>query len=182
MPPRKLLWRICRDKPQLNGMLRFRSFVLALLLSALAAAAPVWKAFKSGPAHFVTVFPSIPQARSSQTDSPIGAVTTEIYTSTVAWGSYSVAYTELPGAAVRFAPDKVIQDAREGILQDAGAQQQSWVPINGGNELTYRAGPKQGWSQIFLVGNRLYVLDARVKVGTDRGRWVLPFFAKFASQ
>lgn len=163
-------------------MSSFRAFVLAVLLAGAAGGAPVWKAFKSGPAHFSTVFPSTPKASSSQTDSPIGAVTTQIYTSTVAWGSYSVAYTELPGAAVRFASDKVINEAREGILQDAGAQQQDWVPITGGNELTYRAAKKQGWSQIFLVGNRLYVLDARVKVGTDKGQWVMPFFAKFVSQ
>ena len=163
-------------------MSSFRAFVLALLLGALAVAAPAWRPFQSTPAHFSTVFPGAPKASSSQTDSPIGAVTTLIYTSTVSWGSYSVAYTELPGAAVRFASDKVVNDAREGILQDAGAQQQSWVPIPGGNELSYRTPQKQGWSQIVLVGNRLYVLDARVKVGTDKGQWVGPFFAKFASQ
>lgn len=153
-----------------------------MLLGAAAAAAPVWRPFSSPQAQFSAVFPSAPKASSSQTDSPIGAVTTQIYTSSVAWGSYSVAYTELPGAAVRFASDRVVQDAREAILQDAGAQQQSWVPVARGNELSYRTPKKQGWSQILLVGNRLYVLDVRVKVGIDKGQWVAPFFAKFSPQ
>jgi len=164
-------------------MSSFRAFVLVLLLGGVGtAAAPLWKPFNSAQAHFSTVFPSAPKASRSQTDSPIGAVTTQIYTSSVAWGSYSVAYTELPGVAVRFASEQVLNDARERILQDAGAQQQSWVPVTGGNGLSYRSPQKQGWSQIFLVGNRLYVLDARVKVGTDKEEWVLPFFAKFASR
>jgi len=159
-----------------------RTLILVLSVVAAALAAPAWKPFRSAQAHFSGVFPSAPKASQSQTDSPIGAVTTQIFTSQAPVGSYSVAYTELPGAAVRFASDKVVSDAREGILQDAGAQQQSWTPINGGYELGYASPKKQGWSQIFLVGNRLYILDARVKPGTDKGRWVLPFFAKFASQ
>ena len=163
-------------------MSSLRAFALLLLFVAIGAAAPLWRPFSSSPAHFSTVFPGPPKASSSQTESPIGSVTTQIYTSTVAWGSYSVAYTELPGAAVRFASEKVVQDARQGILDDAGARQQSWLPIAGGNELSYRAPKKQGWSQILLVGNRLYVLDVRVKPGTDKGQWVDPFFAKFASQ
>lgn len=153
-----------------------------MALWAVALAAPAWKPFRSLPAHFSGVFPSAPRVTQSQTDSPIGAVTTQIFTSTAKVGSYSVAYTELPGAAVRFAADKVVSDARDGILQDAGAQQQSWSQVNGGYELAYRAPKQQGWSQIFLVGNRLYVLDARLKPGTDKGQWVMPFFAKFASQ
>ncbi len=147
-----------------------------------ALAAPAWKSFQSVPAHFTGVFPAPPKPTQSQTDSPIGAVITQIYTSTVAVGSYSVAYTELPGAAVRFAGDRVLTDARDGILQDAGAQQQSWTAVNGGYELAYRSPKRQGWSQIFLVGNRLYVLDARLKPGTDKRQWVMPFFSKFASQ
>ena len=154
-----------------------RTYLLALVLSGWALAAPGWKPFSSARAHFSGVFPAVPKATQSQTDSPIGAVTTLIFSS----GGYSVAYTELPGAAVRFAADKVVSDARDAILQDAGAQQQSWIPVNGGNELAYRSAKNQGWSQIFLVGNRLYVLDARVKLGMDQGR-VMPFCAKFASQ
>ena len=154
-----------------------RTFILFLVLTGVVLAAPGWKPFTSAQAHFSGVFPGAPRATQSQTDSPIGAVTTLIFSS----GGYSVAYTELPGAAVRFAADKVVNDARAGILQDAGAQQQSWTPINGGHELAYRSVKNQGWSQIYLVGNRLYVLDARVKLGTDKGR-VMPFFAKFASQ
>ncbi|MFN8609016.1 MAG: hypothetical protein U0931_15890 [Vulcanimicrobiota bacterium] len=158
-----------------------RTFILVLLMSALAVAALAWKPYNYPPAHFSTVFPGPPKISTSQTDSPIGAVTTTVYTSTVATGSFSVAYTELPGAAVRFASDRVVSDARDGILQDARAQQVSWNPLNGGYELAYRAPKKQGWSQIFLVSNRLYVLDARVKLGTDKGQ-IIPFFAKFATQ
>lgn len=151
------------------------------MLGALALAAPVWKPYNYPPARFSTVFPGPPKISTSQTDSPIGSVTTLVYTSTTSLGSFSVACTELPGAAVRFASDKVVSDARDGILQDAGAQQLSWSPLNGGYELAYRAPKKLGWSQIFLVSNRLYVLDARVKNGTSRGQ-ILPFFAKFAAQ
>jgi hypothetical protein len=148
----------------------------------VAAAAPAWRPFSSSQAHFSGVFPSTPQATQSQTDSPIGAVVTQVFTSTVPVGSYSVASTELPGAAVQFAPDEVIEDARNGILRDAGAQQQGWTQVNGGHELVYRADKKQGWSQIFLVSNRLYVLDVRLKLGMDKSRWVTPFFARFAPQ
>lgn len=159
-----------------------RTFILVLFLGAVALAAPPWKPFTSVQAHFSGVFPGPPKVTRSQTESPIGAVVTQIFTASAAMGSYSVAYTELPGAAVRFASDKIISDTRAGILQDAGAQQQSWTSVNGGYELAYRAPKKQGWSQIFLVGNRLYVLDARVKPGTDKGQWVTPFFAKFSAQ
>jgi hypothetical protein len=158
-----------------------RTLILGLLLGTLALAAPAWKTYNYPQARFAAVFPGPPKASTSQTDSPIGAVTTQIFTSNVALGSFSVAYTELPGAAVRFASDKVVSDARDGILQDAGARLISWNPLNGGNELVYRAPKKQGWSQIFLVSNRLYVLDARVKLGTDKTQ-VIPFFAKFAPQ
>ncbi|MBX3169459.1 MAG: hypothetical protein KF760_18810 [Candidatus Eremiobacteraeota bacterium] len=159
-----------------------RTFILVLSVWALGLAAPAWKPFSSPQGHFSAVFPGAPKASSSQTDSPIGAVVTQVFTSTVAVGSYSVACTELPGAAVRFASDQIISDTRQGILQDAGAQQQSWAPLNGGYELAYRSPQKQGWSQIFLVGNRLYVLDARLKPGIDKRQWVTPFFAKFSAQ
>ncbi len=159
-----------------------RTLILVLALCGVVLAAPAWKPYTSQQAHFSGVFPGPPKATSSQTDSPIGSVVTQIYTSTTAVGSFSVAYTELPGAAVRFASDKVLNDTREGILQDAGARQQSWAPLNGGYELAYRSPKKQGWSQIFLVGNRLYVLDARVNPGTDRRQWVNPFFGKFSAQ
>ncbi|MBS2036547.1 hypothetical protein JST97_16260 [bacterium] len=158
-----------------------RTFILALLLVWSALAAPAWKPYSFPSAHYTTVFPAPPKISTSQTDSPIGAVTTVVYTSTFASGSFSVAYTELPGAAVRFASDRIVTDARDGILQDAGAQQVSWTPLNGGYELAYRSPRRQGWSQIFLVSNRLYVLDARVKPGTGKGQ-ILPFFAKFAAQ
>lgn len=159
-----------------------RTLILVLWLGASALAAPSWKPFASAQAHFSGVFPGAPKATSSQTESPIGAVTTQIFTSTVAVGTYSVACTDLPGAAVRFASQKVLEDTRDAILQDAGAQQQSWVSQNGGYELAYRSPKKQGWSQIFLVGNRLYVLDARVNPGTDKRQWVTPFFGKFSAQ
>lgn len=158
-----------------------RTFILAMLLGAWALAAPAWKTYNNPQARFSTVFPSVPKPSTSQTDSPIGAVTTQIFTSSVPLGSFSVACTELPGAAVRFASEKVVTDARDGILQDAGAQQVSWSPLNGGYELVYRAPKRQGWSQIFLVSNRLYVLDARVKLGTDKAQ-VVQFFAKFTPQ
>ena len=159
-----------------------RTFILVLvLLSSVALAAPAWKVFQSPQGRFSAVFPAPPKVTQSTTDSPIGAVVTQIYTSSASSGSYSVATTELPGAAVRFASDKVVSDARDGILQDAGAQQQSWTQIEGGWELAYRSPKKQGWSQIYLVGNRLFVLDVRVKPGTDKRQWVTPFFAKFAA-
>jgi hypothetical protein len=152
------------------------------LLTLVAGAAPAWKEFRSTEGAFRGVFPGAPRVSHSQTSTPLGAVDTKVYASTSPKGSYAVAVTELPGAAVKFASDKVINDARAEILKDARAVELSWTEVNGGRELAYQSAQWRGWCQFFLVGNRLYVLDARMKPGLSRTAWVLPFFARFSPQ
>lgn len=157
-----------------------RSLMWLWLLSTLAWAAPTWKDFRSSEGTFRGVFPAAPKASQSQTNTPLGQVATRVYSSSNSKGNYAIACTELPGAAVKFAADKVISDAKAAVLKDANATEINWSDVNGGHELSYRSAQGLGWCQIFLVGNRLYVLDARMRPGTSRTDWVLPFFARFS--
>lgn len=157
-----------------------KTLKLLLLLSLIARAAPAWKPYSNPERTFSVNFPGKPQVTRSQTSSPLGRVETVIYASSHAKGTCSVACTQLPAAAVQFASGQVMSDAKEGLLRDAGAQELGWADLgNGGKELTYRSRTHQGWCQFYLVGNRLYVLDARMKPKTDRNQWVTPFFASF---
>lgn len=153
---------------------------MLLLLSLLALAAPTWKPYTNPERSFSVNLPGKPQINRTQVSSPLGRVETLVYSSSHSRGSCSVACTQLPAAAVQFASSKVLSDAKEGLLRDAGAQEVSWIDLpNGGKELAYQNRTQQGWCQFYLVGNRLYLLDARMKPKTDRNQWVVPFFASF---
>lgn len=153
---------------------------LLLLLPLVARAAPSWKPYTNPEQTFSVNFPGKPRVTRTQTSSPLGRVETVVYSSAHARGNCSVACTQLPAAAVQFASGQVMSDAKAGLLQDAGARELSWVDLaNGGKELAYQNPTQQGWCQFYLVGNRLYVLDARMKPKTDRNQWVVPFFASF---
>lgn len=156
-------------------------FLLLLLFGNLALSSPDWKDYSNSEAHFSTVFPAQPQLSVTQTDSPIGAVTTQIFSCKAITGNFSVAYTELPEIAVSFASNTVYENARKGILQDAQADETSWTPLKHGYELAYHNSKQQGWSQILILGNNLYVLDARVDLSLAREQ-VKPFFEKFIAQ
>lgn len=154
-----------------------------LVLVSLAWGAPVWKSFHCPQGGFVGVLPAAPKPSQSETDTPLGKVTTQIFTSSNQAGTYSIAFTDLPGAAVKFASDKVINDARAGLLKDANARETNWANLaDGGHELIYQSARADGWCHFHLIGSRLYVLDARMKSRTDRALWVNPFFAKFHAQ
>ena len=154
-------------------------WLLLWLLTAGVWAQPAWKAFRSPGSGFSGVFPFAPKASQRQTETPLGAVTTRIYSSSAGAASYAVAVTDLPGAAVKFASDRVIADAKEGVLKDAQARQIGWTEIAQGHELTYRSAQNQGWCRILLIDQRLYVVDARVSKGAAKKQWVDPFLSRF---
>lgn len=158
-----------------------RRIVFWLLWAGLAVAAPPWKPFRSFEGGFSIVFPGNPKASQSQTNTPLGAVTTKVFSASSGPAAYAVAFTELPGAAVKFAAAQVVSDAREGVLKDAGAEQTAWTELpKGGHELAYQSARYQGWCQFFLIGNRLYVVDARLKKGASRIQYADPFLCKFS--
>lgn len=157
-----------------------RILPLLLLLTCLCVATPLWQAHTSPEGHFRGVFPDLPAASRFQNNSVLGTVTTTILSSSNQLGDYSIACTELPPLAARLARSRVISDAKREVLNDARATEKGWESINGGHQLTYQSPQREGWSQFFLVGNRLYVLDARLAVGSDRVSLVTPFFAQFS--
>ncbi len=157
-----------------------RLFLSVMLVTSTVCADPIWKPHQSSEGAFQGVFPG-PTAESQMTqDSLLGTVSTTILSSSNSLGDYSIACTELPAVAVRLSSRMVISDARKGVLQDAQATEKSWKPFPGGYQLNYRSAHREGWSQILLVGNRLYVLDARLQPGSDQGSLVKPFFAHFS--
>lgn len=157
-----------------------------VLLSCLAQPAPPWKTFRPSDGAFQVALPASPKCSQGLTRTPLGQVTTSIYSCTDKRGTYTVISSEeLPGAAIKFSSNQMLEEARQKLLTQAGAEEVSW----NGQELSYRAAPNrqkksppfQGQARIFLAGNRLFVLDARGNPGqTTQADWAKAFFSSFS--
>jgi hypothetical protein len=163
---------------------------LVVLLSAawLGQACPAkeapWVTVSPATAGFTVKMPAPPKLSRSNSKTPLGEVTTQLYTCSRPWGSYTLTYTDLPGMAVTFALDRVFEDARSEVLKDAQARQLSYTDSTQfeGKDLSYVNERIQGWTGFYLMGDRLYVADVRVKKGSPKQKYVDPFFASLRLQ
>ena len=164
--------------------------VLVVLLAALPVLAappkpkpqpkpPAWKTYSSSDGRFSIQFPGAPTATVQQDRSPLGQVTTNIFTCPVSYGTFTVTYSDLPSIAASFAQGEVFDGARDGLLSDAKASAVSYTDWQHGEDdakdLVYKSSAVQGHAWLIMVSSRLYVLDARVKVGTPAAASA-PFF------
>jgi hypothetical protein len=154
-----------------------------ILLSALAfvclAAAPAsaqakWVSFTSKEARFSVEMPT--KATTTSTSSFIGTVTNEIFTSWEGGEKFTVDHSQIPRFALDFAgPDTIYSHASAALLKQTWSKQTSFtdVTVNGrqGKQLVYDTPPVpgkpdiKGIANLFLVGDRLYVIDAAVPAG-----------------
>jgi hypothetical protein len=153
------------------------------LLSSRAASAehtaPSWLSFKSEAGRFSVEMPRKPEQTQQQNKSLIGTITVHLFLSREPNGEYTVSYSDLPGFAVKFAGTNTIYDHAKGalLLETLGKEQRyEDVTLAGkhGKFLLYDMPDPQrnvdlrGEAYFFLVGKRLYVIDANVPAGEIR--------------
>jgi len=149
---------------------------VALLLAASASAQEKWVSFSSKQAGFSIEMPTQPKPSTMTTDSFIGKVTNNIFTSWEGDEKFTVDHSEIPHFALEFAgADTIYDHARAALLKQTWSKQISFddVTLNGrqGKQLVYDTPPvpgkpeTKGLANLFLVGNRLYVIDATVPEG-----------------
>jgi hypothetical protein len=158
-------------------------FLCSALLASLAVAKePEW--LPLDPVQGITVkMPAAPEVERRSDPSALGVIKTQLFRGHAPWGRYTVGYVELPPAAGLIAvssPETVFDEARDQVLKDAQAVAKSYVD-NGrythAKDLYYENHEMQGWSNIVIMGTRVYVVDARVKRGQPKAKYVDPFFA-----
>lgn len=168
---------------QLGGGLK--SSAMAILLSmavwvgsgAGAKSQGNWAVFNPSAGQFQVEMPLPPTASQAQDASPIGTVTTYIFTAKDGDGSFSVSYSDLPALAIQFVgADGLMGQAKSSMLRDQqNAREISFDPatINGlaGKRLLYTAmsnGVQRSGEAFFMLnGSRLYVLNALVPAGSE---------------
>lgn len=184
-------------------MIHLRGLMIALFLwnailpmfvcSARAASGegsqPSWQLFKSETGRFSVEMPATPVETTTHKKSFIGNITSHLFLSKNGNGEYAVAYSDLPGFAVKFASSNTVYSHAKGalLLETLGKEQQYGnTTLNGmrGKHLVYDIPDPQtgmdmrGESYLFLISNRLYVIDANLPIGhmrTDAQR----FFSSF---
>ncbi len=143
---------------------------------------PSWQSYSAPNGAFTAQFPGTPQTSTQQNPSPVGQVVTNMFTCPVNYGSFTVTYSDLPGIAASFAEGKCFDGARDGLLQDAKAQAVSYTDWshNGDDakDLVYKSATLQGHSWLIMQGSRMWVVDARTKIGTQSSS-IDPFFKSF---
>ncbi len=151
-------------------------FALALLAAAPASAQEKWVSFASEQARFSIDMPTQPKATTTTTSSFIGNVTNEMFTSWEGDEKFTVDHSQIPRFALDFAgADTIYDHASAALLKQTWSKQVSFgdVTVNGrqGKQLVYDTPPVpgkpeiKGLANLFLVGDRLYVIDAAVPAG-----------------
>lgn len=154
-----------------NVLLTLLAFVT--LLSPLPGRAASWVSFQSQDGRFAVQMPTQPSEDTETTPSMVGNVVDSTFSSSSGDESFSVTYTDLPALAVAFGGSGTIYDNASGsLLKSVLGKQTSFnsatVAGQSGMELDYtapaRAGepPMVGKAWMFLVGDRLYVVNATV--------------------
>jgi hypothetical protein len=132
--------------------------------------------------------PSTPKNSQRNEDTPIGRIHAEIFTATMPWGSYTVAYTDLPAAAALVAvtsPDEVFNEARGVVLHEANAEETGYTDAaryHRAKDLAYQNSSQQGWARMVLLGARLFIADVRLKRGEPKAKYADPFLASLSFQ
>ena len=129
-------------------------------------------------AKFSVEMPTTPAASTLTTGSFIGDVTSHLFTSWEGNAKFTVDYSPIPRFALEFAgADTIYDHARGALLKQTWSKPVSFldVTVNGrtGKQLQYDTPPIPGKSELsgmasfFLVGERLYVVDAIVPAGAS---------------
>lgn len=159
-----------------------RALLFVLLLGLLAGPAlgsQDWTPFRDGDGRFQVLVPQAPGHRTQVTDTPIGAITNHVFVARSAKGSFTISYSDLPAVGIAFkgGAEGIYDEASSALLQGLSATPtgQKRVKQGGRNarEVAYEApgtpesGPLQGRARMFLVGKRLYVVDAVIRTSGD---------------
>ena len=135
------------------------------------AADAVWVPFKSDPGRFSIEMPGRPEISERHNTSFLGTITNHIFVAREGHEWYTVDYTDLPAVAVTFASDATIYShAKNAVLKFTWSKERKFenATLSGlqGKHLFYDAPPVKGHPEMlgqayfFLVGKRLYVIDA----------------------
>ncbi len=163
--------------------LRVLSAVLYVSLFAAGSshAEEDWITFNSPEGKFSVEVPSQPKKSKTKVTSFIGTVTNHIY---VIWSGnekFTVDYSDLPGFAVAFAgANTIIDHAKGAMAKETLAKVQSFTDVTvgkyKGKKFVFDMPPMKGKpamhavAYFFLVGDRLYVIDAEVPKGDGEER------------
>ena len=163
--------------------LRVLSAVLYVSLFAAGSshAKEDWITFNSPEGKFSVEVPSQPEKSKTEITSFIGTVTNHIF---VIWSGnekFTVDYSDLPGFAVAFAgANTIIDHAKGAMAKETLAKVQSFTDVTvgkyKGKKFVFDMPPMKGKpamhavAYFFLVGDRLYVIDAEVPKGDGEER------------
>ncbi|MFP8874356.1 MAG: hypothetical protein VCB42_07470 [Myxococcota bacterium] len=154
---------------------------VSLLAVASSHAGEDWITFNSPEGKFSVEVPSQPKQSKTKMTSFIGTVTNHIF---VIWSGdekFTVDYSDLPGFAVAFAgADTIIDHAKSAMAKQTLAKVQSFTDVTvgkyKGKKFIFDMPPMKGKpamhavAYFFLVGHRLYVIDAEVPRGDGEER------------
>ncbi len=145
-----------------------------------------WVSYTPPAGWFEVEMPLTPTASQVQEASPVGPITTYIFSVQEGGASFSVSCSDLPLLAVQFlGADGLMGQAKASMLRQQNARELSFEPatMNGlaGKRLIYETitdGKKRIGQAFFTVsGSRLYVLDTLVPEGSEA--LVQKFFQSF---
>jgi hypothetical protein len=153
----------------------------SLLLSPLVATANNWTEFRS-PDGFTVSLPGQPKMTTSDDGTPVGKVHTNVYFVHTGKADYTVAVTTIPGLAMFLGGGRVYSEARKQFLKTNTATEVSFGPSTFAGhkckELVYTNDSSEGRCEMFMVGHRLYCVDANHLRGSSPGE-NQAFFSSF---
>jgi len=148
-----------------------RSLLLTvLLLTATIGVAQAtdadWTEYAPEGGGFRILLPATPKVTTSDQGTIVGKIHEHLATAQTDSGTFSIEYQTLPAAAVSLGgKERILNDAKAGLLDDANAGELSWTPESMPNAtamvLAYSGSGTKGGAKFVLVDDRLYVMDAR---------------------
>lgn len=146
---------------------------LVLFLTILSMTAELnaeelsWKFFESESGRFSILMPGMPSFSSKESISPVGVIGEHLYCFENGVITVSASFTDLPGLAAIFGGWKrIYRESSRAFLDEVKGQEVSAKNIAldayQGKELIYQTEKEYGKARFFLIGKRLYVLQASV--------------------
>ncbi len=142
-----------------------------------------WAEFKSKPGEFTVRMPCSPKLKKKIDHTVVGKITEHIYSCQKGKLHFVVEYQDLPPIAVSLGSRKrIYRNSKKAFLKDVKARELSFTEVNikafPGKELTYKNKKELGQARFFLIGKRLYVLQAYGPHNTDIKAFAI-FFESF---
>lgn len=147
---------------------------LLFLLHTFTLAEPNWKVLEPEDAGFSVVLPGSTEHSSSSADTFLGPIVAHSFYVSDPNATCTVVYTDLPnGALVLAGKDRIYKEARNEILRRSGGNIDTYQKIDSlsqsGRLLTYTGPDRIGRAEMFLVRNRLYVVDVFTPISAESG-------------